>query len=547
MWTQNLNEPLVPDEDLLRCRHNPIPRGTKLLGKYVVERMLGQGGMGIVVAARHETLEELVAIKFLLPAAMTNQQAVERFLREARASARLRSDHVVSVQDVGKLETGEPYMIMEYLEGEDLKSILRKRGQLPLVEAVDYALQACKGVAAAHAKNIVHRDLKPANLFLATLADGTSRVKVFDFGIARIVEPNEKDLTRNDIVGSLAYMSPEQLLKSRTADWRTDIWSLGVILCELLTTKRPFDGEGRHELIANIFEAEPPPLRTWRDDVPPAMELVLRRCLRKDRNERYQSANEVGLALCEAAGLPPPVRGPMASLSFSEPYGLPNAAVIAETTVGSSSPARTKHEETANTVADFSVTRHPASSLRSTRMKAALAGAVLLATSAGVVGLVAALRGSKAETIMVHAGAAQDASGAAMPIAPVQTTFLPTDIANSESPQRELNAGPASIGTPIGKTVSAMPTTLTMPTMPASSALSLESATPIQTVEPRLPNAPMRNDVPLSISASTSQSTIPGPKASSVIDLGSSVPVSTTRPPIKRKPIDNDLSDLKPD
>ncbi len=405
MKTQNFNYAPPPEEGLFRNRHDPIPRGTKLLGKYTVERQLGAGGMGIVVAARHDTLDELVAFKFLLPSAMANRPAFERFLREARASGRLKSDHVVRVQDVGELETGEPYMIMEYLDGDDLKSILRSRGQLPILEAVDYLAQACKGVAAAHAKNIVHRDLKPANLFLTTTADGAPRVKVFDFGIARIVDPNEKDLTNNDIVGSLAYMSPEQLLTSRTADWRTDIWSLGVTLCELLTTKRPFDGDGRNELLSNIFNADPLPLSTWRTDVPEALELVLRRCLHKDRNERYQSAHELALDACAAVGLPPPMRPPMSSVSFSDSYVLPEMQTVSEPTVVPAPPIVTpvKAEQTQGTADGLSITGQTPPSLRSNRVKLVAAATASMATSAAIVTLVLALHRGEDSSVAENA------------------------------------------------------------------------------------------------------------------------------------------------
>jgi len=159
--------------------------GEILAGKYRIDRVLGAGGMGVVVAAHHLQLDERVAIKFLLPEMLAQQDAVMRFSREARAAVKIKSEHVARVTDVGTLETGAPYMVMEYLEGIDLAELVR-RGPLPITQAVDFVLQACEAIAEAHALGIVHRDLKPANLFLATLPGGVQSVKVLDFGISKL-------------------------------------------------------------------------------------------------------------------------------------------------------------------------------------------------------------------------------------------------------------------------------------------------------------------------------------------------------------------------
>jgi serine/threonine-protein kinase len=163
----------------------PVRPGDVVAGKYRVERVLGAGGMGMVVSATHAELDHLVAIKFLLPEAAANQAAVERFSREARASAKLRSDNIVHVTDIGTLESGAPFIVMEYLEGQDLGQVLLSRGPLPVDDALDFVLQACAGLAEAHAAGIVHRDLKPANLFLAERHDTESVVKIVDFGISK--------------------------------------------------------------------------------------------------------------------------------------------------------------------------------------------------------------------------------------------------------------------------------------------------------------------------------------------------------------------------
>ena len=219
---------------------SPVKLGEMLAGKYRVERVLGAGGMGVVVLARHVQLDQLVALKFLLAQSLTNPKVVARFEREARAVVKLKSEHVARVLDVGTMEAGAPYIVMEYLEGEDLSQTVERRGPLPVAEAVDYLLQACEALAEAHGMGIVHRDLKPGNLFLTRRVDGKSLVKVLDFGISKL-EGGREDLALTqpaEVVGSPKYMSPEQLRASRLADARSDIWSLGVILYELITDRK---------------------------------------------------------------------------------------------------------------------------------------------------------------------------------------------------------------------------------------------------------------------------------------------------------------------
>jgi len=277
----------------------PIGPGDVLLGKYRIEQVLGQGGMGIVVAARHIELGQRYAIKFLLPTVLTHEEAVERFLREARASARLQSEHVARVHDVGHMENGAPYMVMEYLEGCDLKALVSKEGPLPADVAMTYLTHVCDAIAEAHAAGIVHRDLKPANLFLVRRRNGSPCVKVLDFGISKHLGTNEVDLTStNATLGSPLYMSPEQISKSKTVDTRTDIWALGVILYELLTGTSPFRGGTALEVVSRILQEEPIPVRQLRPDVPERAEVVIARCLQKRREERFQTVEEL-LAVLE--------------------------------------------------------------------------------------------------------------------------------------------------------------------------------------------------------------------------------------------------------
>ncbi|MEO8903019.1 MAG: protein kinase, partial [Polyangiaceae bacterium] len=262
-----------------------------IAGKYRIERVLGRGGMGVVVAAHHVVLDQVVAIKFLLPEALGSAEAVARFEREARAAVKIQSEHVARVTDVGRLETGAPYMVMELLRGRDLEVLLRERGPLPLTDVADYVLQAGEAIAEAHGLGIVHRDLKPPNLFLTERADGSSCIKVLDFGISKLTSANssgDQGMTSTSaVMGSPLYMSPEQLMSARDVDMRTDIWALGVICFELLTGKLPFEAETLPQLCMAISLSAPTPLRSYRPDLPLEVEAMVLRCLNKDPGKRY--------------------------------------------------------------------------------------------------------------------------------------------------------------------------------------------------------------------------------------------------------------------
>jgi eukaryotic-like serine/threonine-protein kinase len=281
----------------------PVSPGEVLAGKFKVERVLGAGGMGVVVAARHLELDERVAVKFLHPEAMLSGEAGARFVREARAAVKIKSEHVARVIDVGRLENGAPYIVMEYLEGSDLAARV-DQGPLSIEDAVDYVVQACDAMAEAHALGIVHRDLKPANLFLIRRSDGAGLVKVLDFGISKVQVPDTADagLTKTSaVMGSPFYMSPEQMKSSKDVDSRTDVWSLGVILYELLAGRPPFQGDTLPELLSAIMLEPPPPLQSLRSEIPLPLAAVLTKVLQKDRTQRYQNVGELASALAPFA------------------------------------------------------------------------------------------------------------------------------------------------------------------------------------------------------------------------------------------------------
>jgi serine/threonine-protein kinase len=264
--------------------------------KYRIERIIGRGAMGVVVAARHVQLDQLVALKLVSGA--SDPSTVERFLREARAAARLRSHHVARVLDVAMLPDGSPYIVMEYLEGADLRQVLERDGTLSVETACDYIAQACEAVAEAHALGIVHRDIKPDNLYLTTHFTVEGFVKVLDFGISKLMTAQESALTQTrTFVGSPLYMAPEQLRSAREADARSDVWALGVVLFELLTRRYPFEADSLPDLCMKVTREPARSILELRDDLPEALVGVIERCLEKEPAARYANAAELATAL----------------------------------------------------------------------------------------------------------------------------------------------------------------------------------------------------------------------------------------------------------
>lgn len=266
---------------------NHLADGRLIADRYLIGPVIGEGGMGVVYAARHVGLDAPVAFKVIRPDLKNDPEFVQRFLNEARAAASLKGEHIAHVHDVGQLESGEPYLVMEHLEGIGLEAFVGARGRLGEYEAVKLICEACAGLAEAHAMMLVHRDVKPANLFLARRPDGSSLLKILDFGISKHFSNGSVGLTSPErSLGSPWYMSPEQMTNASEVDQRTDVWSLGVVLFELLTGAHPFDGGTVPEVCSRVLTAPSPLLRSWKPDADARLEAIVSWCLEKDPKRR---------------------------------------------------------------------------------------------------------------------------------------------------------------------------------------------------------------------------------------------------------------------
>jgi serine/threonine-protein kinase len=275
--------------------------GAVLLGKYRVEDVIGVGGMGRVVRASHLYLQQSVAIKILLPEMAQSTSTVARFLREAQATVQLKSEHIARVIDVGTLPDGTPLMVMEYLNGNDLNQILRHHGPQSPAIVCDLMLQACEGLAEAHAAGVVHRDIKPSNFFITQRPDGSMLLKLLDFGISK-TPVGVSDLTGTQaVLGTPTYMAPEQMRSGRDADARSDLWSMGVVMYQLLAGRPPFGGESYAALVLQVNGEPPAPLHV---PLPAGLGEVIFRCLEKDPLNRHQNAGELARMLAPFASDP---------------------------------------------------------------------------------------------------------------------------------------------------------------------------------------------------------------------------------------------------
>jgi serine/threonine protein kinase len=276
--------------------------GDVLGGKYRIDRLIGAGGMGSVFAAHHTLLDEMVAIKIVAFEVTQSGELSARFLLEARASARVKSEHVARVLDVDMLEGGLPYLVMELLDGMDFAEKIAREGAMPVQQAVDAVLQALDGLSHAHAAGIIHRDIKPSNLFLANQPDGTVLVKVLDFGISKSTLSRDgrrlEGLTGDDrSLGSPGYMSPEQMRDSAKVDVRADIFAVGAVLYEILAGRPAWEAETIHGLFAAMLETSPVPLSRRIVGFSLELESIVLKCLRKDPAHRYQNVAELAQAL----------------------------------------------------------------------------------------------------------------------------------------------------------------------------------------------------------------------------------------------------------
>jgi len=276
----------------------PLNAGELVGGKYRISSKLGEGGMGVVFRATHIDLNCDVAIKVIRQELNQQPELIARLMQEARAAAQIRSEHVCRVLDVARLANGSPYVVMEYLQGRNLASVLDSRGRFSEPVAVDYLLQGCEAIAEAHRAGIVHRDLKPENLFLAEFPDGRRAIKVLDFGISKVTTSWEnltgKSLTNpSSAMGSPHYMAPEQMTAASEVDARADIWALGAILHQLLTGQLAFDGDSLPAVCAAVLQSAPIPIREYLPELSPGLEAAISLCMVKDREQRLGSVAEL--------------------------------------------------------------------------------------------------------------------------------------------------------------------------------------------------------------------------------------------------------------
>ena len=344
--------------------------------KFRVYAVLGAGGMGIVVAASHLELGHRVAIKYLRDEMLQNHVVVERFLREARSVVNLKTEHICRVTDVGRFDTGAPYIVMELLEGSDLARVVATK-PLPMTTAVEYVLQALVALAEAHAAGIVHRDLKPANLFVTRRLDGGPLIKVLDFGIAKAMAETGAQLTHGQgAMGSPGFMSPEQLQSPRDVDLRTDIWAIGATLYQLLSARMPYPAPTLTEIAIRIASEPPDPL-----DVPPELRAIVFRCLDKTPDQRYPDVAALAAALV-------PFGGPSARRIATTVGHLANRPVLLPPIPATPSQVRRDAPTAASMIADTD----PEPRKKSRTWLVVLA--VLLAAGAGALAVALATRSS---------------------------------------------------------------------------------------------------------------------------------------------------------
>lgn len=443
-----------------------IRENDTVAGKYLIGRTLGEGGMGVVVAARHLELDQMVAIKFLRAEIAQQGSSAERFRREARAAVKIRSEHVCRMLDVGTLESGVPYLVMEYLEGCDLSDEVARRGRLPIEEAIDYVLQACEALAEAHAAGIVHRDLKPGNLFLEVRRDGTRSIKVLDFGVSKSLmeAAGQLRLTQTaSLIGSPLYMSPEQLDAAKDVDPRADIWALATILFELIAGRTPFYAETIPQLVHAVMASSPPSFATLGVSVPPELENVILHSLSKERTERHQNVADLARALAPF-GPPHSIVSVLRTERVLKSTGsTSNQVPLASAASGAWRTPEPTHDETGTSkTLDVSTLPTPAtgatlaprdpSDEKQRKRRRALIALLAVASVGGLVALVPLLRRSSAAATQPAGRSTEVGAANATPLPAVPAALPP---AQAAEPPIETSSAAAEPGPPPG--VSAVP------------------------------------------------------------------------------------------
>jgi serine/threonine-protein kinase len=381
------------------------PGFEKLEGEIVADRFralkkMGRGGMGVVYVAEHVTLEKRLALKVLHPRWTRNREVKQRFLLEARAAAKVKHDNIVDITDFGSTGGGSFFIAMELLEGEDLGQLLEREHRLSWRRARPLLLQMLSGLEAAHDAGIVHRDMKPANVFLDTRRGPTPRVKILDFGVAKMTDcPEGQSLTQSGtLVGTPEYLSPE-LVRGKRPDGRADVYSVGIIAYQMLTGQRPFKASSVMEVLTKqmFYDPQPPSLAAPDAGIPPAVDPLVMRALAKDIDQRYQSARELALAVEDIPASAGPGTGPAGPREGSTPESYaegssptlvsgPQAAVTVDlTTPKRSSERSTPERSSGERASEGAPGRAPAAARRRTWPGVLLGGGLALVVAALVV------------------------------------------------------------------------------------------------------------------------------------------------------------------
>jgi serine/threonine-protein kinase len=413
--------------------------GDVLGGKYELVRMLGSGGMGAVFEARHVRLGQAVAIKFLKPELVSDQDHVARFAREGRAAARMRSQHAARVFDVDTTPAGIPYMVIELLDGHDLQEELRSRGKLPVEEAVDIVLQACSAMAEAHLLGIVHRDLKPANLFSCSKTSGRL-IKVLDFGVSKLVEDELAHTTAPSVtLGTPHYMSPEQITAAKDVDSQSDIWSLGVILYRLIAGQLPHVADSATAFVVTVVNTPAVPLDQVAT-VPAELAAAVMKALEKSRAERWATVEELGRAIqpfgSGAVAFKPPSQPPPSLRGFQRE--------VDRTPTGPAEPTEINVDvpiEVAPTEANFA--NVPSVSQQRRAMRVPIAGMLVVVVASAALAVFALSRKPPASATSAAATSPESAAPAASSLPPASEPPASTPSAAAiPPPERTPSATP---------------------------------------------------------------------------------------------------------